>query len=373
MSEKTPDFTPAPSILPQGMYGPDHFAVSNSQERTYESAQKRGFKMIDRSEVPADVLNRLEYKNKVDENGQKIEAYTPKDIFLSSGDQYKAYDTDTFNGIQAAWEKAHQDKREELYAEAHAQFVDHLADQHSSPEQAIDEAEGVFYDRLNRMSDDYKSVVAGRRASAVEGANELFSSQNRAEQAAKEAYAMLRRGVDQPEVAIRAINDALDHLNGIQGALTMAGEAASTVSSAANQLLAHATEHKETVLRLSAEFVAVVSRIGETNGGDRLVSDKVSGQASEATSGQVTNATWLESSAGDLIASLGSSDGASGEVRQRVLAVAAQLEEMSFRAPRLGVNGDEYMAVVQAVRRIVDGLGEGMDQARRIASAAGEL
>lgn len=371
MSEKSPDFTPAPSILPEGMYGPDNFAVRGKDA---QPTTEHGFRQIDLASLPAGLQEK--FKDRPEDS-----VYLADDIGL------KVYDAETFGNIQAAEDERRAAERAPMYADlqaevdarieaesrAQAEAVEQLVDQHDNPEQAVNEAKGVFDDRLNQMVNDYASAIDSRKSSVREQVGDLFTSQKRAEQAAEEAYLILRRGADQPEAAFRAITNALDQFNGLHGILAAADETAHDASSATNQLLVRATEHKEGMLRLGAEFTAVVSQIAEKDSSDTSVVDMVSGQAMEETSSQAAIASRLENSASDLSAALRSSENTTDQVRQQARIVTARLEEMSYRARQGRLDSDEYMAVLQSVRRITDGLVEGSGQARRAASAVDEL
>lgn len=371
MSEKSPDFTPAPSVLPEGMYGPDNFAVRGKDA---QPTTEHGFRQIELVSLPAGLQER--FKDRPEDS-----------VYLADDVGLKIYDAEAFGNIQTAEDERRAAERAPIYADLQAEVdariesesrvqaetVEQLVDRHDSPEHAISEAKSVFDDRLNQIVNGYALAVDSQKGSVRGQAGELFTSQKRAERAAEEAYTMLRGAVGQPEAAFRAITGALDQLNGLQATLAGAEKTTSVVSGAANQLLARATEHREELLRLGAEFTAVVSQIGEKNNSDVSTVDAVIGQAREATSGQVTISTWLENSASDLITVLGSSENPTDQVRQKVRIVTAQLEAMSYQARQGRLNNSEYTAAVQLVRGIVDGLEEGTGQARRIASAAGEL
>jgi hypothetical protein len=251
--------------------------------------------------------------------------------------------------------------------------VEQLADQSDDQEQAINKAKSVFDNRLRQLVDDYRSVIDMRRTSANEQAGGLFTLQKRAEQTIGEAHAILRSSADQPRMAFRAITGALDQLNELNSVLAVADEAVHSVGNVASQILSRATEHKEGLLRLGAEFRVVISEVGENNNSDMSAVDAVSGQAIEAVASQAAAASRLENSASDLRMTLRSSESTTEQLRRQVRTTIARLEEMSYLARQGRLDSDEYMAVVQSVRHIATGLEGGVGQARRIAVAAEDL
>lgn len=115
MSEKAPDYSPAPGILPEGMYGPDNFAVKNSKTGGYETADARGFKKIDKGDIPAGLQ---EYFAK----------YADDSVFLESPAGYKVYSPDKFTAIQDAAYAERQAMRKPLYEEAERQLMNEYDD-----------------------------------------------------------------------------------------------------------------------------------------------------------------------------------------------------------------------------------------------------
>lgn len=105
MSEKVPDYSPAPGVLPEGMYGPDNFVVTNSQTGGYEAADVRGFHKVDRADMSADMQNHFK-------------KYPGDTVFLESPVGYKAYQKDSFQKMQDTASAEREALRESLYAEA---------------------------------------------------------------------------------------------------------------------------------------------------------------------------------------------------------------------------------------------------------------
>lgn len=109
MSEKAPDYSPAPPILPEGMYGPDNFVVTNSQTGGYEAADVRGFHKVDRVDMPTDMQDHFK-------------KYPSDTVFLESPVGYKAYQKDRFQQMQDVASAERDTLREPLYAESQRQF-----------------------------------------------------------------------------------------------------------------------------------------------------------------------------------------------------------------------------------------------------------
>lgn len=113
MSEKAPDYLPAPGILPEGTYGPDNFVdfyVTNSQTGGYEAADARGFEKISKDDIPTAIQGHFA-------------KYPDDSVFLRSPAGYKVFSQDRFAQIQGEANAQRENARTLAYAKAEQELA----------------------------------------------------------------------------------------------------------------------------------------------------------------------------------------------------------------------------------------------------------
>ena len=357
MSEKSPDFTPAPGILPEGMYGPDNFAVTNSQTRQLESADARGFRLIDRSEVPEDVLPQLEQRRVRDENGQIIKVAEQKDIFVGSEGSYKAYTKAEFDAIQAKASEQRQAERDQKYAELPAleetAIVEQLVEQHESPEQALREAKDVFDDRFARIMDDYQQNIEASKGSLKDKLSDLPALQKRAEQSVRGVYETLQQGMNNPSQALVAVHDQLR--SGLN-ALDTATQAVYEGHKAAGIVRGQTEASSGNLSHLGGEFGQIARQIGTGNELDEVVVNEVSADVSARISEQRAVMLKLEQPVTAIAETLNRSLEINTTSHETVRQILFQVEEMSLHARHGRLDMDTYRIATGRLQEVVAGL-----------------
>jgi hypothetical protein len=370
MSEKSPDFSPAPGILPEGMYGPDNFLVPNSQTRSFESADVRGFRQVDRDELSLTDQDRLEGTER---NAQgDILNRREKDIFLMSDYGLKAYTKEEFDTIQVLGSKPREEERARRYAEVHAELIDQLVDEHDSPELALNEAQAVFDDKLNQLTRYYNQAMESGKHSLVGGIDELNRHHRRGEQVMEQAIQAMRSGMNQPDRVRQAVNRAIEELTTVNRILSVTLEGAQTTRNTSRQMTRGAEDYKGSVLRLGAEFGAVVTQATSGPDANAEATVELVGDATAAVDGKVQETTVLSEAITDLGKVLNGLADRSEQSRAHVRRLLGRLDELRFRMAAGRADPTEYQAITRSMNQLLTEHQEG-GYVRRLTSAVETL
>lgn len=353
MSEKAPDFIPAPSALPEGMYGPDNFSLTTKDkqtgERRLESADERGFHLVDRVDLPTDVQ-------------QHFQNYPEDTVFIESaaGDRqgnvaYKASTKEQFDTIQAEADSARQAERAPLFEAAEqAMTAREVAETYATPSEALEAAIDVLDDRLAQADTEFAESFSATTRHLSDDLQGLVEYHDRIVHGAEEILNGLKRGQDNPGYAVQVTNAAIEQLGQLRVMIGRAAENADQGRSKSRKVEELAEQQSITLRQLGNECVGAISQIRDIDPKDDARAREEIGQLVSVRVKAVDRTISAVKEFGGKMNRLSTDDSELGNYPNRLI---GRLEEIR-QGTRLGrFDSDGYNAVLRYCAQFIDEAG----------------